>query len=281
MLGGHWTHGNLSWRVLVWERIDKEAWQNKFDAFALCVFAIRMTRIILVTTQWPSKMTTSYAKTIWTSEFWHGIILITHQAALRVRDDLKCQECGVHGPHGSQITLTMPAKSSMKHGRSTAFPAMRCPLTLMRPSSPVRGVWNCFTFHDARYKGFPWVFLLDLKDFGGQARSVESWDVVICLVECWAASATTWGVDTKMIVGFSAGFWGRFSSRYQPILRLDHLGIWPWTFSSNLPSKKAFMEAFRHSKPQGNKPLIPFQSIQIVQPPSGGWCMFMQDPWKK
>lgn len=48
----------------------------------------------------------------------------------------------VHGPHGFQITLKMPAKSSLKHGRSTAFPAMRCPLTLMRPSSPVRGVRN-------------------------------------------------------------------------------------------------------------------------------------------
>ena len=31
-----------------------------------------------------------------------------------------------------------------------------------------------FTFHDEHFKGFPWVFLLDLKDFCGQARSVES-----------------------------------------------------------------------------------------------------------
>jgi len=31
-----------------------------------------------------------------------------------------------------------------------------------------------------------------------------------------------------------------------------------WDLTNNLPSKKAFMEAFWHSKSQGNKPLVPF-----------------------
>ena len=156
----------------------------------------------------------SYAKTIWTFQC---RILITHQAALSVRDDLKCQECGwvmvSAWPAWIPDYLKMPAKSSLKHGRSTAFPAKRCPLTLMRPSSPVRGVRNFSPSMTSISR--------DLKDFGEQARSVESWDVEWCFFSFsfWhyvmicrsyfgvcqhGATPTTWGVDTsKWLLGLS------------------------------------------------------------------------------
>ena len=237
--------------------------RNKFNTFAFWVFAIGMTRLILVTQQWPSKMTTSYSKTIWTSQC---RILITHQAALSVRDDLKCQECGWVMVSAWPAWIPDYPKNARKILLETwpfhSVSGYEVPLDTDAAQLSSTRCQKLFTFHDEHFKGFPWVFLLNLKDFGGQARSVESWDVEWCLLsfsfwhhvmicreylvfvsmgqlqqlEALTHQNNCWGCHWWRNTGFWAGFWGPNSMSLPSILRSeDHLGIWPTTSQVRKP----------------------------------------------